>query len=318
MKKRFAVGVSMLAISASLLAAPGASAAVEFGDNCGGTSTVPEYTLVDLVSAGSLPVAAPSSGVITKLKTSVAIPIPFQVPTSIKVLRPAGSNNYTVVGQTTMNVGVGSSAANTRLPVQAGDRLGMRGLPFSFEGSSIPSIAFYCPGGLPASLGASAGSSDPQPGATLTFSSVGPAGVPVVAVLEPDADGDGYGDETQDLCPQSAAAQVACPVVSIDSFALIGRGSVRVLVTASNSAAVKVKGTVKLGKAGKAKLSGGAKTVAAGKLVSFKLKFPEQLKDALKELDPGQKLKLKIVASATNVAGTVSSDKLNVKLKGQG
>jgi hypothetical protein len=31
-------------------------------------------------------------------------------------------------------------------------------------------------------------------------------------VVEPDSDGDGFGDETQDLCPTNAAIQVACPV----------------------------------------------------------------------------------------------------------
>lgn len=33
----------------------------------------------------------------------------------------------------------------------------------------------------------------------------------VSAVWEPDTDGDGYGDVSQDLCPQSASSQAACP-----------------------------------------------------------------------------------------------------------
>jgi hypothetical protein len=33
----------------------------------------------------------------------------------------------------------------------------------------------------------------------------------ISAVLEPDADNDGYGDVSQDACPQSAQTQVACP-----------------------------------------------------------------------------------------------------------
>ncbi len=36
--------------------------------------------------------------------------------------------------------------------------------------------------------------------------------VPVEAKLEADLDKDGFGDETQDLCPTSAATQSACPV----------------------------------------------------------------------------------------------------------
>jgi hypothetical protein len=33
----------------------------------------------------------------------------------------------------------------------------------------------------------------------------------ISAVLEPDVDADGYGDVSQDACPQSALTQVACP-----------------------------------------------------------------------------------------------------------
>jgi hypothetical protein len=35
------------------------------------------------------------------------------------------------------------------------------------------------------------------------------------ATLEPDADGDGFGDETQDQCPSSASTQGPCPVVPL-------------------------------------------------------------------------------------------------------
>jgi hypothetical protein len=34
----------------------------------------------------------------------------------------------------------------------------------------------------------------------------------ISAVVESDADGDGYGDVTQDACPESAKTQVTCPV----------------------------------------------------------------------------------------------------------
>ena len=35
--------------------------------------------------------------------------------------------------------------------------------------------------------------------------------VNISAVLEPDVDGDLFGDLTQDLCPQSKLTQAACP-----------------------------------------------------------------------------------------------------------
>jgi len=90
-----------------------------------------------------------------------------------------------------------------------------------------------------------------------------------------------------------------------------------VLVASSTGAPVSVKGLVNLGKGKKATLKAGPKQVPAGKLVKFKLKFNAKLKKRLQELEPSKKLTLKITASATNVAGQVSTDRLKVKLKGQ-
>lgn len=46
----------------------------------------------------------------------------------------------------------------------------------------------------------------------LSGVSVTPALLNAAAVLEPDADADGFGDETQDLCATDATIQTACPV----------------------------------------------------------------------------------------------------------
>ncbi len=112
--------------------------------------------------------------------------------------------------------------------------------------------------------------------------------------------------------------QTACPIVTLDSYSLVAGSAVKVLVATSIAAPVNVSGTVKLGKGATAKLSAKAKTAPAGKIVTFKLSFPKALKEKLKELEPSKKLTLKITASATNVAGQVSTDKVKAKLKGQG
>jgi hypothetical protein len=52
---------------------------------------------------------------------------------------------------------------------------------------------------------------DPPVGTTLTPNGSGGGIIPVGASLEPDADGDGFGDETQDQCPGVAeAATLPC------------------------------------------------------------------------------------------------------------
>src|SRR6476659_5042246 len=96
--------VAMVAMSI-----PGtASAATEFGDTCEGNSPFPPYTVTAFSSSeASLPLTAPASGVLTKIKMKTAIALPFVLPEQIKLLRPAGGNNYTVTHQTSINVHVG-------------------------------------------------------------------------------------------------------------------------------------------------------------------------------------------------------------------
>jgi hypothetical protein len=301
----------------SALGASAAPAAVEFGDTCAGDEFAPaSYPLTTLAAPpAALPLTAPVSGVITKVKTNLAIPVPFAVPTLIKVLRPVSGTTYTLIAESTVNANPGTTTADVRMPVLAGDRLGLRGLPFIFEGTPIPGLSAYCD--LAGSqLGASM--TDVPPGSNITFTPAVEGRVPIAAVVEPDADNDGYGDETQDLCPQGATVQTACPAVTVDAFSLVGGNAVRVLVATNAAAPVKVAATVNLGKGASAKLNGGTKTVPAGKLVRFTLKFPASLKERLSELEPRKKLTLKITASATNVAGQVSTDRAKAKLKGQG
>lgn len=311
------VAAAVLAISA--LGAPSASAATEFGDTCAGNSTAPgDYTLTTLSApTGPLPLTAPSAGVITQVKVRIAPPIPFAIPTNVKALRSAGGSLFTVVGQATVQATAGLSTAGARIPVQAGDRLALHGQPFTFEGSPVPSLSFYCEStGDGSVLGAAFG--EPGPGTTAEFAAATEGRVPLAAVLEPDADNDGYGDETQDKCPQSPASQGDCPTVTIDASSAIKRkGSVVVLLTASSTAPVTVAGTVNLGKGKKAKLSSKAQTVSPSAISRFTLKFPKKLKKRLQELSHKQSLQLKITASATDLIGRVTTDKLNARLKGQ-
>jgi hypothetical protein len=144
------------------------------------------------------------------------------------------------------------------------------------------------------------------------------AGVPIVAKIEPDVDGDGYGDETQDKCPQSALYQTACPVVTISSKPFVaGKKAVTLYVSTSLSAPVGVTATINLGKGKKAKLKAATQTVAPGSLTPFKLTLTKPVTKALGELSTKKSLKLSIVASATNITGAASTSTSSVKLKGQ-
>jgi hypothetical protein len=318
MSNRFGAFLVMVLIGASLMGSSSASAATEFGDPCVADEVTESgpVTLFEISAAANpLPPAAPSAGVITKWKVNV-IPVPASIQETLKILRlDAGAKSAQIIAEDPRTVFGGSNSFDVRIPVQAGDRLATFG-PSEFgtlycETTDINAIAGFAGGG--GGVGASA-----------TYSELPiMARIPVFATLEPDADNDGFGDETQDGCPQSAAIQTECPVVIVDSFALRQKNSIVVLVSTSTAAPVTVSGTAKLPKGGKkasssakAKLKKLTKNVPSGKLVRFKLKLPGSLKSALASLPRGKSITVKLQANATNVAGQVSKDKSKLKLKG--
>jgi hypothetical protein len=298
----------------SAIGAASASAATEFGDNCvantSGKASVPT-TLFALTAAGDpLPLTAPSAGVITKWKfnlVSEAVGVTF--PQTLKVLRQTAPLNVQVLGESTGNVTGGSNSFDTRIPVQAGDRLALF--------AATETYLLYCAVPGPENrLGAFEGAA--SVGSSASFKEVeAEARIPAAAVIEPDADNDGYGDETQDKCPQSAATQSACPVVALSASAVAKKGLVTVLITSNPQAPVTVAGTVKLGKGKSATLNGGTQVVAPGAIAKFNLLFPKALKAKLKQLSRKQSLTLNLTATAPNVVGSPTATSLKVKLKGQ-
>ena len=91
----------------------------------------------------------------------------------------------------------------TRLPIKAGERIG---LGFSTTGT----VCWFQTSAADSAWASSPFDADTTSDFAHDFAL--PGGRPnVSAVLEPDVDGDGYGDISQDLCPQSKLAQVACP-----------------------------------------------------------------------------------------------------------
>lgn len=318
MKRLKGIIAVVVATTVSLLVATSASAATEFGDTCVADEAVTTpYTLATLATTNSgLPLTAPVSGVITKVKVQVGLPLPLGIPEQVKVLRSAGGNNYAVISQADVQATTGSSVANTRMPVQAGDRLAMHGTPFTYGETPYEGYEFYCEGVPGDILGAVLG--DAPLSTTKEFMPAAQGRVPLSATIEPDADSDGFGDETQDQCPQSAATQAACPTVTLSVSATAQKKLVTLLVTGPVAANVTVNGVVSLGKGKKAKLKGGTKAVTPGAFTKFKLKFTSALTKRLEELPPSEKLTLKVTSSAPNVVGAATKKVIKVKLKGQG
>lgn len=321
------------ALAMSLVTASAASAAVEVGSNCLGANTPGAgYTLAPTVrvSENPLPLAAPSAGVVTRWKSLSGIST--SIPERLKVMRPGNSpKSFTVVGESAFqNVAPGPNSFETRIPVQAGDRFGLYSPPP--DGNSI-----YCGTGNPGDkIGYVEYDLRHESGAE--FSEIASADVPVVAVIEPDRDGDGYGDETQDGCPQSAAYRGPCPTIYLDTFPIVLKRSVLVLVSASEASWVNVFGQVgwrprhkggalvsKTGKPGDhisksaiVGLSGGTTLTKPGEVTPFNVKLPKSVIRHLSQMPPKQVVKGTITARTTDLAGRLAEDTITIRLHGRG
>ena len=155
--------------------------------------------------AGSTPsyTVPAGGGVVTSWAHMAPDPIGFAETMALQMLRPAGGTQFTVIGQSAVQTIInGPNSFPTRIPVQAGDVLGLyvqhggnvaycqEAAPMFNEGDKTREIDF---------------TQNPAVGTTLDFAGNEQAArLDASAVIEPDADGDGFGDETQDTCVGTA------------------------------------------------------------------------------------------------------------------
>jgi hypothetical protein len=216
---------AILACSALLVCAAPAHAATQIGmtatsdpNNCVPNS---EWLQKDV---GTTPGFTPSydvpalGGVITSWSTLPASGTGLGA--QLKVYRATSDPaTWTVVGASASKTLTGDTlnTFNTRIPVAAGDRIGIRTGSFGGGPCDFPYVAMD-----PNQLGPgydiwffqsmSDPTFNPPPGSDVTFvDDTTEELVNVAAVVEPDADGDGFGDETQDHCPGVAGSNNGCP-----------------------------------------------------------------------------------------------------------
>jgi hypothetical protein len=185
------VSLASVVAAATMLtvAPPGAGAATQIGETfVGGGDTCWESTLLQSVSPGGQ-YAAPFAGVITRWN--------HQVPATgtagelkLKVGRPAGGDVFTIIGESQFVTPLNNTLNSypVRIPVQPGDVIGF------YQG---PATAVSCRTTLGHRTHSRPG--DVMPTTTATFMPSGTTvQLDVSALLEPDCDQDGLGDETQD------------------------------------------------------------------------------------------------------------------------
>jgi hypothetical protein len=107
----------------------------------------------------------------------------------LKVGRPAGGNSFTIIGESAFETPVANTLNTflTRIPVQAGDIIGANyvGNTACSTGGMTGYVIHLFPG-------------DPAVGSTSGYIRINDIQVDLSALLEPDCDSDGLGDETQD------------------------------------------------------------------------------------------------------------------------
>jgi uncharacterized repeat protein (TIGR01451 family) len=156
-------------------------------------------TLQSAVESGAS-YTMPSDGVLTSWSFQAVATAPTGI--KAKVGRSAGGASYTIVAES----GAENPAANvlstfpTRIVVKAGDILGL---------SNPTSGPAWLKSDVPADVLQTV-MGDQAPGTTTAYSGAPGYKADISAQLEADADGDGFGDETQDSCPTDPTTQAAC------------------------------------------------------------------------------------------------------------
>ncbi len=298
-----------------LLVAPAAFAgSSEAGWGCTATGGEEGVTLLSTPEEGSpySPLVKESPGVIVSWTVRVEDGL-GQFAQQLGVFRPAANGEYTKVAESAIET-FGPPPKEelisypARIPVQQGDVLGLWG----------PEETLYCPGGpSPRFAGPIA------VGETKAFTVDGNRS-PVNAVVEEDLDHDGYGDFSQDRCPNSAAFQTACPLPALN----VGKVSVKqraILIEVSNNtdASFQAIGDVRWRKKPKGPTvivgfrSEGPRQAAGGVPIQLRIPLPRAVRERLAKLPRRRSLRARIDVKATNLVPYVGTHELELKLPGR-
>lgn len=219
-----------------------ACSGVLFGTNTGLTPTASNQSCAGFnclrvqTSIGTISTAAPFRGVVVRWRASSNAAASMRVrivkptdPTHFQVTR---SSEPSTIAATPQPPNGGMPASMTivpaRVPIDQGDFVGLDvpNGPAVYYGTALPGSNYF-------------DLTNPVDGGTVTKPSGQDRQIFYNADIERDADGDGFGDETQDLCPTDATRQLEClstadataPVVSKFSvspkkFHVSGKGAV--------------------------------------------------------------------------------------------
>lgn len=326
-------------VALSLIFAANATAFVEVGNKCTAHHTRSDVTMLQLQKdpESALPMTAPIHGVVTKWRVNLPEAEISGSSARLIVFRSStGENEFEAVADSsTESLSGGQNVFDTRIPVHTGDRFGLYGNP------DTP----YCESTEPDVAGISIG--DTAVGSTQEFMPMNQeAKVAVSAIVEADADGDGYGDESQDGCPTNGNVHFACPDPSgppevkrvplpppipqlgLGVFPLERPGATLVLTATTLPSTVWAKGFARLpgGRRGAkqgargnrvVRLGGPPRTVQPGRIAPLRVRYPKKLRVALSSLPRKRSLPLRLATIAVDPFGRKVRRLTALKLPGR-
>jgi hypothetical protein len=310
--------IGLAAFAAALFHVPAAAAFSEVGNPCVGDDTEAGATMIGLTNQGSEPFMQPTvppegKSVITRWRVQIGSGI-GPLEQQLVVSHQGDEDEDVKVAESAIETLVpGSNEFASRIPASEYDHIGLHG----------PAETLFChkPMNIAGRVGGEWALGERKP-----FDGIVGLGVPVVARVEADRDKDGYGDETQDGCPASAALQTPCPVLSVKTGREVKPNAVLIRVTASNESAVQVLGQVRWqekrpGGGGKLRTFGlgekAPRLIPGGATGVFRLRLWDAITRHLDELPPKQGLRVKVRIGVTDIFGKVTVKTLSVRLRGR-
>jgi hypothetical protein len=210
--------LALLLVAAAVTVAggaePAAAAEPQVIGQVGGAGTVGGCTCsaFQRTTGGAPGYAIPFSGLLTKVRVFVGEETQPSDTVQARTFRVLSPSNASVIdgGEAHSLSGLplkAPSAFVDRIPAAAGDLLGAR---FSVNAFVKETPRYFTTASATDAASFGAVTVDPVIGSSFSTSNVSNARVNIEAVLESDEDGDGYGDDSQDLCPGSPIATAAC------------------------------------------------------------------------------------------------------------
>ncbi len=315
----------MLALAAGF----GLSAAIAVGDSTevGQTTSTPVFGVQTPVAPASTTPGSPSyetpKGVLTRWRFHSSGDAAAGA-VRLKIFRYTGTGlAYEVLAESSLKTLDPDTAYEfpERIRVNRGDLLGLTAVADAEVGITTPNT--------PGNQMAQFGGGDIPVGQTGTATIAWPnLRVNVAATVEPDADNDGFGDDTQDACPTDATRQTACPtppdkrapklaLISSSTQNVLANRRVVVSVTSDENGTATASGNLSVPGASRTfKLRSAKATVTAGKRTSLRLRVSSKALQAAKRATRrGRRVRARVTIVVRDGAGNVATAKKTVKVR---